>query len=183
MTVPRGVVFLDRDNTIVADPGYLHDPGQVTLLPDAAEGVGALHRAGWPVVIVSNQSGMARGLFGPKEFEAVNARMRQLLGPAADAIVATYHCPHHPDFTGPCECRKPGVKLFREAAIAHHIALGDSWFLGDRWTDVEPARTLGGRGLLVNADPLSEHSRLAATAGIRTVPTLLEAARLIGPRR
>ena len=183
MTAARGAVFLDRDKTIVADPGYLHKPEDVLLLPGAAEAVATLQRGGWPLVIVSNQSGMALGMYGPKEFEAVNARIRELLGPSGSAIVGAYYCPHHPDYTGPCECRKPGVKLFRDAAAAHHISLGDSWFLGDRWSDVEPARTLGGHGLLVNPDPLSEHSRSAATAGIRTVPTLLDAARLIGPRR
>lgn len=183
MTAARGAVFLDRDKTIVADPGYLHKPEDVALLPGAAEGVSTLQQGGWPLVIVSNQSGMALGKFGPKDFDAVNARIRELLGRAGAAIVATYYCPHHPDFTGPCDCRKPGVKLFRDAAADHSISLGDSWFLGDRWTDVEPARTLGGHGLLVNADLLSEHSRWAAAAGIRTVATLLEAARLIGPRR
>jgi histidinol phosphatase-like enzyme len=74
------------------------------------------------------------------------------------------------------------VKLFRDAAMKHRIDLGESWFLGDRWTDVEPAATLGGRALLVNADPLSEDSRRASEGGIRTVPTLLEAARRIGRR-
>jgi histidinol-phosphate phosphatase family protein len=182
VSAAKGAVFLDRDNTIVADPGYLHDPSQVTLLPGAAAGIAALQRAGWPVVIVSNQSGIARGMFGPQEWEAVNRRMLELLGPAGSAVAGTYYCPHHPDFTGPCECRKPGVKLFRDAAATHHLSLGDSWFLGDRWSDVEPSKALGGHGLLVNSDPLSEHSRQASAAGIRTVPTLVEAARIIGPR-
>lgn len=179
----RGAVFLDRDNTIVADPGYLHDPAQVALLPDAAAGIAAMQKNGWPVVIVSNQSGIARGMFGPRDWEAVNSRIRELLGPSADAIVDAYYCPHHPDFTGPCDCRKPGVKLFRDAAATHHLDLGNSWFLGDRFSDVAPSRSLGGRALLVNPDPLSGASREAAEAGIRTVSTLLEAARIIGPQK
>ena len=183
MSDTKGAIFLDRDNTISADPGYLNKPADVQLMPDAAAGIAAMQQGGWPVVVVSNQSGMALGLHGVPEYEAVNRRIRELLGPAGTAIIGEYYCPHYPDVTGPCECRKPGVKLYRDAAATHHLALGESWYLGDRYTDVLPARTLGGRALLVHPDPLSEASREAATAGIRTVPTLLEAARIIGPRR
>jgi histidinol-phosphate phosphatase family protein len=178
----RGAVFLDRDNTIVADPGFLHEAAKVELLPDAGAGLAALSAGGWPLVIISNQSGMARGLYGPEGWDAVMRRLQELLTPLGVRLLDAAYCPHHPDFTGPCDCRKPGVKLFRDAAMKHRIDLGESWFLGDRWTDVEPAATLGGRALLVNADPLSEDSRRASEGGIRTVPTLLEAARRIGRR-
>lgn len=182
MSGSRGAVFLDRDNTIITDPGYLHEAGKVELMPDAAAGLAALSAAGWPLIVISNQSGMARGLYGAEGWDAVMRRLSELLQPHGVRLLDASYCPHHPDFTGPCECRKPGVKLFRDAAAKHRLRLDDSWFLGDRWTDVEPAMTLGGRALLVNADPLSENSRRAAEAGIRTVPTLLEAARRIGRR-
>jgi len=177
-----GAVFLDRDNTIVRDPGYLHDPSAVELMPEAAAGLAALSEQGWPLIVVSNQSGMARGQYGPEAWNAVNARIAELLGPATP-IAAFYYCPHHPDFTGPCDCRKPGVKLFREAARAHGISLEASWYLGDRWSDVQPAQVLGGRGLLVHPEPSPEVSLSAAAGDIRTVRTLREAAAVVGTRK
>lgn len=182
MTAPGGAVFLDRDNTIVRDPGYLHDPEQVELLPGAADGLAALAAAGWPLVVVSNQSGIARGLFGPEAFHAVMRRIEVLLAPRKVHVQASYFCPHHPDVGGPCECRKPGVLLFRQAAAEHGIVLGASWFLGDRWRDVQPALALGGRGALVDGDPLSADAHEASRHAVRVVPDLPGAARIIGPR-
>ena len=182
MTINGGAVFLDRDNTIVADPGFLHDPDQVILLPGAADGLAAMAAAGWPLVVVSNQSGIARGLFGPDAFHAVMQRIETLLAPQGVRFLASYFCPHHPEVGGPCECRKPGVLLFRQAAAEHGVVLGNSWFVGDRWRDVEPALTLGGRGILVDNDPLSSDAREASGHGFRTVPDLVSAARIIGRR-
>lgn len=145
----RGAVFLDRDGTLVHDPGYLHDPAAVRLLPGVAEGLARLAAAGWPLVLVSNQSGIARGLYGAEAFHAVNRRVEELLPSPAARFAGAYHCPHHPDFTGPCDCRKPAPGLFRQAASDLGLDLARCWFVGDRATDVEPARTLGGRGILV----------------------------------
>jgi histidinol-phosphate phosphatase family protein len=172
----RAVVFLDRDNTIVEDPGYLHEPARVVLLPSAGPGLASLARAGWPLVLISNQAGIARGLYRPEAFAAVNARLEELLSPHGVRFLAAYFCPHHPDFGGPCECRKPGVALFRRAADEHGIDLTRSWYLGDRWRDVQPALVLGGHGLLVSPRTESEESRLAEAAGIARVGDLVEAA-------
>jgi histidinol-phosphate phosphatase family protein len=177
---PRAAVFLDRDRTIVEDPGFLHESGRVVLLPGAALGLAALARAGWPLIIVSNQAGIARGLYRPDAFAAVNTRLETLLAAHRVRFLAAYYCPHHPDFTGPCECRKPGVALFRLAALEHDLDLAASWYLGDRWRDVEPALTLGGRGLLVNPDGASEDARLASAAGVPRVTDLVQAAAHIG---
>jgi histidinol-phosphate phosphatase family protein len=182
VTAPGGAIFLDRDNTIVRDPGFLHDPDQVELLHGAALGLAAMAAGGWPLVVVSNQSGIARGLFGPEAFHAVMDRIAELLAPHQVHFLASYFCPHHPDVGGPCDCRKPGVKLFRQAAAEHQLVLGDSWFVGDRWRDVEPALTLGGRGILVDRDPLSADAREASRHAFRIVPDLVSAARLIGRR-
>ena len=102
---PRPAVFIDRDNTIVEDPGYLHEPARVVLKAGAAEGLAQLTKSGWPIVVVSNQSGIARGMFGADAYQAVMARLRELLAPAGARILADYFCPHLPDITGPCECR------------------------------------------------------------------------------
>ncbi len=176
----RGAVFLDRDGTIIADPGYLHDPAAVALLPGAAEGLAALSRAQWPLVIVSNQSGVARGIYGAEAFTSTTARLEELLAGYGVRILASYMCPHHPDVDGPCECRKPGVKLFRQAAREHRLDLGASWFVGDRWRDVEPALTLGARGVLLANDPLAADAQEAARHNIRGVSDLRAAAALIG---
>src|SRR5216684_8061988 len=130
----RRAVFLDRDGTIVEDPppGYLHDPARVRLLPGAAEGIRQLNSAGFLVVTVSNQSGIARGLYTVADYAAVQRRLAELLeahGGGAH-LDGAYFCPHHPRFTGPCECRKPGLKLFRDAAAALDIDLKRSWWVG-----------------------------------------------------
>jgi D-glycero-D-manno-heptose 1,7-bisphosphate phosphatase len=176
-----GAVFLDRDGTLVRDPGYLHDPALVELLPGVASGLGDLARAGWPLVVVSNQSGIARGLFGPGAFAAVLARIGDLLAPHGVRFAGAYFCPHHPDITGPCDCRKPGVALFQQAARELGIDLAKSWMVGDRLRDAEPALRLGGRGLLIASADAPEDVARAGPLGIAVAPDLVAAARIIGP--
>jgi D-glycero-D-manno-heptose 1,7-bisphosphate phosphatase len=176
-----GAVFLDRDGTLVRDPGYLHDPGLVELLPGAAAGLAALARAGWPLVVVSNQSGIARGLYGPDAFTAVQVRIGELLAPHGVRFAGAYFCPHHPDITGPCDCRKPGVALFRQAARELRLDLAKSWMAGDRLSDAEPALRLGGRGLLIESPEEPEEVARAHLLGIAVAPDLEAAARIIGP--
>ncbi len=177
----RGAVFLDRDNTIIADPapGYLHDPAAVRLLPGAREGLSALARAGWPLVIVSNQAGIAKGLFGPEAFHAVIARLADLLLADRVRFVDAYFCPHHPDITGPCDCRKPGIALFERAARDHELDLAASWYLGDRWRDVAPALRLGGKALLVTPDGAGAEAQDAAANNVARVADLAGAAAVI----
>lgn len=176
----RGAVFLDRDGTIIRDPGYPGDASLVELLPNAALGLGAMARAGWPLVIVSNQSGIARGLYAPETFAAINQRLEELLAPQQVRFLGTYFCPHLPTISGPCRCRKPGLELFERAARDHGLALDRAWYIGDRSRDVEPAVALRGRGLLV-AHPDREADVQRATAlGVTVVGDLLDAATLIG---
>jgi histidinol-phosphate phosphatase family protein len=141
--------FFDRDGTLIRDTNYLGDPALVELLPDAARAVRRLNDAGWPVVIVTNQSGIARGYFTFDDYERVQERVVSLLRDAGARIDATYMCPHHPDYSGPCECRKPGTLLFSQAATERGLDLSASWYVGDKLRDIEPARTLGGTGILV----------------------------------
>lgn len=179
----RGAVFLDRDGTLVEDPGYLHDTGRVRLLPHVAEGLGALVGAGWPLVIISNQSGIARGLYGPEAFFATVRRIEELLAPHGVRFLAAYFCPHHPDITGQCDCRKPGVELFRRAAKDHGLDLGKSWFIGDRLRDVLPAKALGGKGLLLRNPAHADEAPEAEAMGIPEVPDLAGAAPRVGANR
>jgi len=177
----RGAVFLDRDGTLVRDPGYLHDPALVDLLPGVAPGLAALASAGWPLVVVSNQSGIARGRYGPDAFAAVQARIGELLAPHGVRFAGAYFCPHHPDITGPCDCRKPGIALFQQAARELRLDLGKSWMVGDRLSDAEPALRLGGHGLLIASADVPEEVARAGLLGIAVAPDLAAAARIIGP--
>ena len=145
----RPAVFLDRDGTIIEDTGYVADPAAVRLLPRAADAIARLNRAGVAAIVVTNQSGIARGLFDEAAYAAVTRRLDALLAAEGGRIDARYHCPHHPDFTGPCECRKPGSLLYRRAAAEHGLHLPHCWWVGDRLRDVIPAERLGGRGLLI----------------------------------
>ena len=173
-------VFLDRDGTLVRDSGYLHDPALVELLPGVAAGLAELARAGWTLVVVSNQSGIARGFYGAADFAAVDSRLGALLAPHGVRLAGSYFCPHHPDFTGPCDCRKPGVALFEQAARELRLDLTASWMVGDRANDAEPALRLGGRGLLVASPDLPEEAARARALGIAVAPDFGSAVRIIG---
>ena len=168
-------VFLDRDGTILIDPGYLHEPGRVRLVPGAAEAIHRLNAAGFLVVTASNQSGIGRGMFDEAAYAGVQRRLAELLAAHDARLDASYFCPHYPEVSGPCECRKPGVKLFRDAATALGIDFTRSYFVGDRLSDVEPARTLGGRGILVETGRGAEHQAQACVLGIPVVRDLAAA--------
>ena len=169
-------VFLDRDGTIVEDPGFLHEPARVRLLPTAGAAIRHLNEAGWLVVTVSNQSGIARGLYDAAAYAAVQRRLADLLAQQGARLDAAYYCPHHPEVTGPCECRKPGVRLFRDAAAALNLDLAHCYWVGDRLSDIEPARALvgddGARGLLVSTGSGAAHADDARKLGFRIVPDL-----------
>jgi histidinol-phosphate phosphatase family protein len=150
--VSRPAAFLDRDGTIIHDAEYIRDPEQVALVPGAASAIRRLNDASVPVIIVTNQSGIARGWLTERDYQAVEERLRAKLRDETGAwIDASYMCPHHPDFTGPCACRKPGPLLFHRAAAEHDLDLSRSAFIGDRWRDVAPAMRFGGLGIAVPA--------------------------------
>jgi D-glycero-D-manno-heptose 1,7-bisphosphate phosphatase len=174
----RRAVFLDRDGTIIEDEGYVADPARVRLLPGAAEAIARLNRAKLPVIVVTNQSGIARGLLDEAAYTATARRLDELLATAGARLDGHYHCPHHPDFTGSCECRKPGPLLYRRAAADHGLHLADSWWVGDRLRDVLPAERFNGRGLLIGQPAENELSTPAA-GRFPTVPDLAAAADII----
>lgn len=145
----RPAAFVDRDGTIIRETEYLSDPCGVELLPGAVEGLRALNGAGYAVVVVSNQSGIARGLYDEAAYHAVQRRLIGLLAAHAVPVAGSYHCPHHPDFSGACECRKPATGLFQRAVQEHALDPARSVFIGDRLRDIEAARELGGRAFLV----------------------------------
>ncbi|MES2521071.1 MAG: HAD-IIIA family hydrolase [Gemmatimonadota bacterium] len=145
----RQALFIDRDGTLIADAHYLADPAGVRLLPGAAAAVAQANAAGVLVIVVTNQSGIARGLITVAQYEATRDRTVALLAAKGARVDATFHCPHWPAVTGPCDCRKPGLGMYRRAAAEFGIALDQSGYIGDRWRDVQPARETGGIGVLV----------------------------------
>lgn len=168
-------MFFDRDGTLIADEHYLSEPERVRLLPGAAAAVRRVHEAGLAAVVVTNQSGIARGLFTEADYARVRDRVDALLAEAGARVDATYHCPHHPDSGPPCACRKPGIALFQQAASEHALDLARSAFIGDRLRDVQAAARFGALGVLVpSADtPFGEMQRAESEF---TVSTTLAAA-------
>jgi D-glycero-D-manno-heptose 1,7-bisphosphate phosphatase len=147
-------VFLDRDGTLIEEVGYLDRPERVTLYPFATDAVRALNRAGIRVVMVTNQSGVARGFFSESVVQEVHAHIAHLLARGGAHIDAYYYCPHHPDgrvaaYAIRCECRKPGRALVDRAVAEMGVDPLRSFAVGDRWVDIGLARTFGGKGVLV----------------------------------
>lgn len=176
----RRAVFLDRDGTIIRDAEYIRDPAEVELLPGAANALRRLNDAGIPVVVVTNQSGIARGFFTESDYQRVHARMEELLAAERGArIDATYFCPHHPDFTGPCDCRKPRTLLFERAATQLDLSTEGSWYLGDRLRDIQPARQLLGTGIMVRSAATPADELATATREFSVVSSLDEAVALV----
>lgn len=145
----RPAVFLDRDGTLIEDRNYLRDPAEVRVLPGVAPALRRLNAAGRLAVVVTNQSGIARGLLTEADYEATAQRLDLLLAGEHARLDARYHCPHLPEITGPCACRKPGPLLYRRAAEDLGVDLARSWWVGDRLSDLEPAGRFGGQGALV----------------------------------
>jgi histidinol-phosphate phosphatase family protein len=168
--------FLDRDGTIIHDANYIRDPDDVVLLPGAAAAIARLNRAGAIVVVVTNQSGIARGWLSTDDYDSVRRRIDDLLGREDARIDATYVCPHFPETTGPCDCRKPALKLFRDAIADYGIDPGASVFIGDRWRDVAPATALGGRPIFLDvaSSPPADRQRVRAE-GLEVAHSLGEA--------
>jgi histidinol-phosphate phosphatase family protein len=140
--VPRAVLF-DRDGTLVVDVPYNDDPGRVVVMPGAREAVGRLRAAGVATAVVSNQSGVARGLVRVEQLEAVNRRVEELLGP----LGPWFWCVHGP-WEG-CGCRKPAPGLIKAAAGALGVEPADCVVIGDVGSDMEAARAAGARAVLV----------------------------------
>jgi D-glycero-D-manno-heptose 1,7-bisphosphate phosphatase len=175
----RGAVFLDRDGTIIEDAGYLRDPAAVRLLPGAARAIQTLNQQKWIVVVVTNQSGIARGLLTQEEYNNTEQRLDQLLTAEGARLDAHYFCPHLPEVNGPCDCRKPGALLYRQAAERFGIDLPRSWWVGDRVRDVFPAKTLGGKGILVLTGAGQGEAKAASAEGFMTASDLDAAVEIV----
>lgn len=145
----RAPVFLDRDGTVIVEKEYLEDPDAVALEAGAATGLSLLQAHGHPLIILSNQSGIGRGMFTEAQARRVNERVAELLRRDGIHLVAWYMCPHAPDMA--CDCRKPLPGMALAAARDHGVVLQGSYVIGDKRSDLELADAIGGTGVLVTS--------------------------------
>ena len=178
-TIRHAAVFLDRDGTLIHDPGFLRDPGDVRLLDGVGHALRRVNEAGLLAIVVTNQSGIARDLLTVDTYFAIEQRLNELLIAEGARLDAHYFCPHLPEITGACECRKPGTLLYRQAAERFGIVLSDSWWVGDRLRDLIPGRTLGGRGILLETGEGTSEATQARAERYAVVPDLPAAVDLI----
>jgi D-glycero-D-manno-heptose 1,7-bisphosphate phosphatase len=151
---PRPAIFLDRDGVLIEDVHYLAAPEQVRLVPGSAEAIAALNRAGWPVVVVTNQAGVGKGLFPVEAVGEVHAHLSALLATFGATVAGYYFCPHHPEaeveaYRVRCDCRKPRPGMLLQAADELGLDLEQSWMIGDRVSDLEAGAAAGCRTVLV----------------------------------
>jgi D-glycero-D-manno-heptose 1,7-bisphosphate phosphatase len=164
----RPAAFLDRDGVLNVDHGYVYDPDQFEWIAGAPEAVRLLNEAGYTVIVVTNQSGVARGYYDEAAVKALHAYMQNQLAAAGAHIDAFYYCPHHPDgivkeLTMTCQCRKPGTGMLEQAAREWPIDSAGSFMIGDKDADMAAAAAFNIRGIRFNSTsgPLDDVVRKA----------------------
>jgi D-glycero-D-manno-heptose 1,7-bisphosphate phosphatase len=163
----RYAIFLDRDGTIIDDVGYIRRAEDVRLLPLAAEGLRVLQAAGYALIVVSNQSGLARGIFTEEEHRCVMERFIEILKNENIVLTDYLFCPHHPEgvvekYRKACNCRKGKPGMLLEGAKRHHINLAGSWMIGDKAADVEAGVAGGVRTIRIGQPAAGEKNSPAA---------------------
>ncbi|HSJ54531.1 MAG TPA: HAD family hydrolase [Anaerolineae bacterium] len=180
----RRAVFLDKDGTLVENVPYNVDPGRIRLMPGAARALSRLRADGYLLIVVSNQSGVARGYFSIDALHGVEERLRELLAEAGAGFDGFYYCPHHPEgsvepYAIDCSCRKPNPGLITRAAQEHGVDLARSWLVGDILDDVEAGRRAGCRTILLDNGNETEWLLSARRLPHYLAPGLLEAETVI----
>jgi D-glycero-D-manno-heptose 1,7-bisphosphate phosphatase len=178
----RKACFFDRDGVIIEEADYISDPSLVRLCPFAADAIRAMHDAGRLVVIVSNQSGIARGYFTVDDLHKVDARMKELLANEGASVDGAYYCLHHkkgvvPEYTCDCDCRKPKPGLFLQAAKELGIDLAESFMIGDKESDLEAGIDAGCRGVALVRTGHGVHQNIEAIPQAVDVHDVLSAAK------
>ncbi len=163
----RKAAFLDRDGVINRDRAYVSRWEDFEFVPRAIDAMRRLKQAGYTLVVVTNQSGIARGYYTEEQYQALTAAMKQALADAGAAVDAVYHCPHHPkgevaELAIECDCRKPAPGMILRAARELNLSLPDSILIGDKPSDIEAARAAGlGKAYIVQSDNKESNTGLA----------------------
>jgi D-glycero-D-manno-heptose 1,7-bisphosphate phosphatase len=180
---PRPAIFLDKDGTLIEDLPYNVDPRRIRLAPGAREGIRLLAGAGHRFVIVTNQSGVARGYFSEADLDEVRDHLAWLIEDLGGSLEGFYACPHLPDgindFAIECDCRKPLPGLIHRAADELGIDLAASWFVGDTWMDAAAGKAAGCRTIMVGPDARTADSLPDDRRPDAAVRDLLGAAQVI----
>ena len=163
----RPAIFLDRDGTLNFDHGWITSPSKIKLLPGAAQAVRAINEAGYLAVLVTNQPVIARGEITDDGLRAIHDRLESLLAQFGAHLDAIYYCPHHPDFTGYCDCRKPAPGLLQSAARDLGIDIGRSWMIGDSERDLGAAAAFGIPAALVASNQQGFKEAISSAPQIR----------------
>lgn len=150
----KPAVFIDRDGTILDELGYVVPGSEIKIYPFSAPAIVKLTEAGFPVLVITNQGGIALGMYDHAFVDQTHASLAERLAEGGATIAAWYYCPHHPDgkvaeFTRVCDCRKPGTAMLEAAAREWDLDLSRSFVVGDQWRDIELARRAGATGILV----------------------------------
>jgi len=146
----RKAVFIDRDGTINVNYGYINNPDDFKMYPNVAKGIKLLQENGFKIIIITNQSGIARGYFSEKSLEEIHDKMKKELSKEDTGVDAIYYCPHHPDEN--CNCRKPKPGMLEQAIKDFDIEIKDSYIIGDRMLDVEAGKIIGCKTVLIPED-------------------------------
>ncbi len=162
-------VFIDRDGTINVDKDYLTDPDDVEFIEGAPEAIGVANGLGLKVVIISNQSGVSRGIMTTDQVESVNRRLVEMLRARGAGVDAIYYCPHHPDYGNKvqCACRKPGTGMLLKAKDEFGVDLSESFVIGDKWSDVKCGENAGAYTSLVRTGYGESDYRRCIDGGIK----------------
>lgn len=178
----RPAVFLDRDGTLNADLGFVSRPEDVRWLPGVAAALARLRWAGYLLIVVTNQSGIARGYYDAQAMQALHDWMNADLRTQGAHVDAFYHCPHHPDLSGACTCRKPAPGMLLRAAEDWFIDLERSWMIGDKMSDVVAGRAAGCTPILLASGPAlpDEYPALLRAADLGEAADLILSGRTAG---
>jgi D,D-heptose 1,7-bisphosphate phosphatase len=182
--MPNKAVFLDRDDTLIEDPGYLNDPDQVELLDGVPEALVELRALDYKLVVVSNQSAVARGIVTEKMLAEIHERLEQLLSEKGAFLDRIYYCPYHPDGVVPkyrkdSEFRKPNPGMLLTAAEQMDIDLGQSWCVGNSYSDVEAGSRAGCKTILIAHASRPERPQAGQPSSDYTAVNLKEAVNIV----
>ncbi|MDP7163353.1 MAG: HAD family hydrolase [Phycisphaerae bacterium] len=179
-------VFLDRDHTLIEDPGYLSDPDAVKLLPGVELAIKSLHQAGYKIVVCTNQSAIARGILTEESLEKIHAEMRRQLADKGAHLDAIYYCPYHPEgtvdkYAMQSDLRKPKPGMLLKGAKEHDIDLSQSWMVGDSPRDIEAGHRAGCRTIRMRlgGEVSSAEGADEDVQADFTVRNLVDAARIV----